>query len=373
MASGASNAAQMKYASPAEPLLNPLLAPQEGQTGAIANPAEQLSGLRLEGGWTVGEMLRRPPESTGGCFSVSYHVVSDGGAKAFLKALDFSEALHAPDPARVLQSLTDAYNFERDLLAQCANGRMDRVVRAIADGTIRGSGLPVQYLILELADGDVRRHLAAVGRIDVAWKLRALHHIATGLWQLHKVGIAHQDMKPSNALVCNTKETKVGDLGRAAYKGHKAPSDNCPCAGDPAYAPPELLYNHLPSDWGQRRFGCDLYLLGSMVVFLFAGVSMTSLLLTEMHADYGWRTWTGTFPDVLPYVRDAFNRALQRFHDSLDERLRSELTQIVRQLCEPDPELRGHHSDRQVKVGMLSLERFVSAFNRLARRAELGL
>jgi hypothetical protein len=32
--------------------------------------------------------------------------------------------------------------------------------------------------------------------------------------------------------------------------------------------------------------GCDAYLLGSMVVFLFMGVSMTSLLLSELHQDH---------------------------------------------------------------------------------------
>ena len=52
------------------------------------------------------------------------------------------------------------------------------------------------YIILELADGDVRHRLRKVDR-QTAWALRALHHTATGLMQLHSQRIAHQDLRPS--------------------------------------------------------------------------------------------------------------------------------------------------------------------------------
>jgi Protein kinase domain len=183
----------------------------------LLTAAEQLRGRTLKGGWRVLDRIEMSPTATGGRFSVCYLAESETGQKAFLKALDFSEALDAPDPARALQAMTEAYNFERDLLAKCGDRNMDRVVRAIDDGSIRIDGAPaggvVQYLILELADRDVRLHLAFAGQVDLAWKLRSLHHIATGLMQLHSAGIAHQDVKPSNVLVFEQKTSKVGGFG----------------------------------------------------------------------------------------------------------------------------------------------------------------
>jgi hypothetical protein len=35
-------------------------------------------------------------------------------------------------------------------------------------------------------------------------------------------------------------------------------------------------------DWKARRLGCDLYLLGSMIVYLFTGHGMTPLLVRHL-------------------------------------------------------------------------------------------
>jgi eukaryotic-like serine/threonine-protein kinase len=198
------------------------------QDPVITTPAESLAGRELPGSWTVLERIEMPPVATGGNFSCAYRVVSKNGTKAFLKALDYSRALSSADPARELERLTAAYNFERDVVAACRELGMDRVVRAITDGRVTIEGAPaggvVEYLIFELADGDVRAHLSAIAEVETAWKLRCLHHIATGLRQLHSAGIAHQDVKPSNVMVFDKKTSKVGDLGRAARKGHEPPT-----------------------------------------------------------------------------------------------------------------------------------------------------
>lgn len=317
-----------------------------------------------------------PAFATGGRFSECYLVQSEDGTRAFLKALDYSAALKSPDPARVLQAMTEAYNFERDLLAKCSTRGMDRVVRGISDGSIQIDDLPsgvVQYLILELADRDVRSHLALADKIDLAWRLRSLHHTATGLKQLHTAGIAHQDLKPSNVLVFDGSTSKVGDLGRAAYVGHIGPYDELECAGDPSYAPPELLYGYTDPDWNRRRFGCDAYLLGSMVIFFFTGLSASSILINEMHESHRWQAWTGSFDEVLPYLRDAFGRVVSQFAAALaNPRLKDDLRTIVCELCDPDPRLRGDPASRRRLAPQFSLERYVSKFDLLARRAEIG-
>jgi eukaryotic-like serine/threonine-protein kinase len=340
------------------------------------NPAGRLLGITLSTGWRVAEKIPRQPGSTGGHFSAGYIVKSTEGKTAFLKALDFSKAFSSDDPARALQALTEAFNFERDLLIRCRDKRLDRVVVALEDGKItvdreNPTGV-VQYIIFELAAGDVRSHLKLQQEFDLAWILRSLHHLATGLKQLHGEGIAHQDIKPSNALVIGP-HTKIGDLGRAASKSLSAPHDNLKVAGDFSYAPPELIYGHIPSDWNQRRFGCDLYLLGSMAVFFFTGVSMTSLLLAEMHPSQHWKKWQGTFHEILPYLRDAFGRAMEQVGHQVPVGPREELMVIIRQLCEPDPNLRGHPLNRSGMANPYSLERYISVFDALARKAEFKL
>ena len=53
-------------------------------------PAQELTGIELDGGWKVLELLKRDPKATGGNFSVGYVVESSSGDRAYLKALDYS-------------------------------------------------------------------------------------------------------------------------------------------------------------------------------------------------------------------------------------------------------------------------------------------
>jgi serine/threonine protein kinase len=353
------------------PVRSALLKREEGN---VQTSAEMLEGLNLQGNWTVVEKVNPGANATGGCFSTGYIIQGTDGRKAFLKALDYSRALRSPDPARALQALTEAYNFERDVLRKCKDRRLDRVVLALDDGVLTApDGGKVQYLILELAEGDVRSHPDFINGFDLALVLRALHHAATGLKQLHGQGIAHQDLKPSNVLVFPERSWKLTDLGRSALKGSTPPHHDYTCPGDRSYAPPEQLYGQVDLEWNRRRYGSDAYLLGSMVVYFFAGVGTTQLIHTELDPSHSWLQWSGTYGDVLPYVRDAFGRVVDRFEQitqSLPDQVRPELVASVRELCEPDPFLRGHHLTRLTQGNPYALDRYVSRFNLLASRAE---
>ena len=343
----------------------------------MVTPAQQLLGLTLINGWKVVEKVARSVVTTGGCFSEGYIVESSNGHRAYLKALDYFEALGHPDPASVLQGMTAAYNFERELLRKCNTDRLDRVITALDDGSISVDPLNpagvVQYIIFELADGDIRNHIHTFKDFDLAWCLRSLHHITVGMSQLHKSGIAHQDLKPSNALVFRDVGTKLGDLGRACYRGHNGPFDNFEIPGDCSYAAPELLYRKSVLGWDQRLCS-DLYLLGSMVVFFFTGLSMTSLLMNQLNKSQHWENWSGTFDELLPYLRDAFAKAMESVIACIPHEIQPEISAIVRYLCEPDPTLRGHPQNRRNPLGShYSLERFVSAFDLLARKAEFKI
>lgn len=344
-------------------------------TQQMVTPAELLLGVTLDNGWQVLERIELSDTATGGFFSVGYLVEGGNGAKGFLKALDFTKAIEAPDPASAMKEVTEAFVFERTVLERCRDNRLDRVVLAIADGKTIVSGFGafgvVQYLIFELADRDLRSQLDFVQKFDLAWCLRSLHHVAVGLMQLHRHEIAHLDLKPSNVLIFHQNVSKVADLGRAAYSGHVGPHDDSPWPGDKAYSPPEFFYGQREVEWNVRNIGTDAYLLGSMIVFFFTRTSMTGLLFSHLDQHHRPSGWVGTYADVLPYVRNAFGRAMDSLATHVPACVRDDLVQMVIELCDPEPKLRGNFAARN--SGKIFMERYVARLNLLAYRAECGV
>ena len=339
------------------------------------NPAENLMVKgQLEGGWTVVRKIPRQQGSTGGNFSVGYEVCDESGKRAFLKALDFSIALSDPDFTTVLQYLTTAYNYERALLDECRTRNLDRVAVSVEDGQIPAGdlhqNLPVPYLIFELAEGDIRSRLSQETRFDSAFALRALHHCATGIRQLHSLKVAHQDLKPSNVLVFGDDDCRVSDLGRSSSQMSGSPIDDQDVAGDLVYAPPELMYGEISNEWHVRRLACDLYHLGSLAVFFFSKVGVTASWRRYLDRSLWPDNWGESYRKVLPHVRDAHDLAFCEFDSHLPDELKAPLGQAVRQLCEPDPLLRGHPRTRAQNGNPYSLERYISLFDLLARKSE---
>lgn len=340
-------------------------------------PAEQLDGKQLGNGWKVVEKIKELPNATGGQFSFSYIVERDG-IKAFLKALDYTRAFSVPNTAEFLQAMTESYSHEKNLCFQCRDRHLSRVVKAIDAGAVHidktNPFTKVEYLIFELADGgDVRKKMESLKKFDEAWVLRSLHHVAVGMNQLHTIGVAHQDLKPSNVLVFYEEGSKVADLGCSSFKNIPSPRDGIDFAGDPSYAPPELLYGHIAPDWSKRRLAYDMYLMGSLVVFFYTKSSMTALLDVNLDPAYNWRNWKGNYSIVLPFLRDAFGRAIDTFATSISVTFKEDLKRMVRQLCDPDLKLRGHPRDKIGHQNEFSLIRYISALNCWASKAEYGL
>jgi serine/threonine protein kinase len=272
----------------------------------MSTPAEQLKGQVLDDGWVVGDLIPKTGTQTGGHFSCSYGVSNPDGRSAFLKAMDYTSAMRSSDPATELNNLTSAFLFERQVLQECIEKKMSRVVRAIGGGKASIDGWVVEYLIFEEAKGDIRKYLDAATQFDLVWTLTCVHNICVGVRQLNGASIAHQDLKPSNVLHFPDEGQKLADLGRAWHKSLFSPHDTLACAGDRGYAPPELLYRYATPDESERRFGADFYLVGSMVLFLFTGMRASQTLISQLDPNHGPRAWRGTYEDLLPYLNHAF-------------------------------------------------------------------
>lgn len=345
------------------------------------NAAHHLLGYTLQSGWKVIEKIAKTSTSTGAFFSVCYKV-QKGDEICFLKAFDFAKFqliadMDTPGRSRVdvIGDMINAYKYERDLSNHCKGKHVTKVafVREAGEETVNGFTYSfVPYLIFDLADGDVRTNLNFSDKLDFAWKLGSLHDIAVALKQLHNIEVSHQDLKPSNVLLFK-KESKLGDIGRSLCKDlNDGPYKGRAFTGDNNYAPPEIMYNYFQEDWNKRAFAIDCYLLGSMITFYFAGISMSALLMNNLPVNFRVDRWNGDFEEIRPYLIDAFTKSLEDFEKCItDDFFRKELKQIVEHLCFPFPEKRGHPKNVASLGSNYEMERFVSRFDYLFRRAEL--
>lgn len=349
-------------------------------------PAEDLEGLDLEDGWHIEGRVTQAVGGTGGYSSVSYFVSNKKGEKAFLKAIDLSSALQDDDLMRKLHELSEAYEHECNLLRQCKDKRLRRVVVPTAEGLAKASGIykpldRVPYIIFPRADGNirqvVRRWREFEKKFDLAWALRCLHHSAVGLQELHGMNIAHQDIKPSNILVYPVEGSKITDLGSASQVGNPSRCDKWSVAGDPRYTTPEQWYGWSQSADFENRYLVDLYRLGSLIFFFFSDLSAMDALHLKISTKYGRDFTKSDFASDLPYLQYAFKESLDGLRESV-ERIAGDLTDgiivIAEQLCDPDPIRRGDPRARAEKYRKQhDVQAYVSKFNTMARRAEMRM
>lgn len=359
-------------------------------------PSQLLLGTELVGDktgqrWRVVSKPERPPESTGGTFSVGYLAEDERGRRGFLKATDV--ALMRPDPKkRVFDQLVDAITiqkFERVLLDLCADNKLDRIVHAIDYGehyiTVNGSEQIVFFIIFEVAQGDVRSLSRNIKENKLSWIPQVLHNATVATAQLHGVKVSHNDIKPSNLLIFGASLQKLGDLGRATGETVVGPWDGLLIAGDTTYAPPEAWGYHFvpPSTRGRVvhdfRLNVDLYMLGSVAYFLLCGQSLNQVIRYYLRPEYDFRNWGGTFEDVLPYLRDAHGCAIQEAEKSLSEQFGhdavtdlSEIISMIRYLTEVDPVHRGDPRNAAAGLPRPNLQRQISRCDLLAKRLRIS-
>jgi serine/threonine protein kinase len=241
--------------------------------------------------------------------------------------------------------------------------------------------IPIPYVIFECALGSIQTVTQSNVRPTHEWNLRTLHHVATGLMQLHRADIAHQDLKQSNVLHFPAgKGAKISDLGRAVSKARSVWYDAHPWPGALAYAPPEVAYGFQQQEFNARRFAADMFLLGSLSTALFVGIPLNVLFYQELPQQFKPTIlngpYTGTFENVLPHLQDAYDRVMASVECCFPHNspYRESIVNFMRQWCDPDPRLRGHPVTRYEQGSggnVYSLERYVSSLPNLAARAAI--
>lgn len=347
------------------------------KTDPESSPAERLEGMTLQDGWTIHGRIERAAGQTGAHFSTGYIAKHEDGRIAFVKALDFSKAFQDDDPSRALESLTSAFNFERDVLDVCNGQKMRNIVKAIGSGIVKvdDSALgKVQYLLFEPAESDLRKAISAFNELSLVWCLKVLHHAALGLEQLHSNQIAHQDVKPSNVLLFEKALSlaKLSDLGCASRKGTDSPRDKMKIPGAWSYAPPELLYGQVSEDWNVRRQATDMFQLGNLASFLLTGTTISQLINFHTPEDFKPLHWKGTYSEILTVIRDSFGKAMNDLRVCLDGEIQVEIVKIIQELCDPDPTQRGHRRTIFDSEIQYSMRPYVSRFANLIARIELS-
>ncbi len=341
--------------------------------------AENLEGYTL-GKWIVEKKASHKP-SSGGYFSVGYEVVTSSGQQGFLKALDYSSAFDSPSPVDALHNMTSAYIFERDLLNKCSSNRLRYVVRIVDSGSFSlpkeeyPEGIvfcpPVDYIVLEKADNSIRNLIDLSKAFDYAWALRSLHNVAVAIEEMHGIQVAHQDVKPSNVLLFNQQSiSKLGDVGRSSSLETQASHDTFDCAGDRTYSPFEQLYGELNPDWKIRRYSCDMFMFGNLIMTYFNNISITTAVLNKLPTYCLPMHWGDTYSAILPQIQNAFAECMEDFNHNIDCKLRQELIGLIQQLCCPEVLKRGDMKNSHLGSQQYSLRRYISKLDVLARTYE---
>lgn len=334
--------------------------------------AEGLVGLTLNDQWIVVKKISRRSDDTGGSRSVCYQAVTPNGHTAFVKAFDFRLDEDAGDTKKLERSVRE-FNHEKDLHEYYRD--LNRVTQIYDHGKIKVDGYNIHFIVCEYAETSFRsHHPPGDDSVLASERLYALKKIALALLQLHQADVAHQDLKPSNAVRFQDERIKITDLGSASCTHMPAPHDADVLVGQPTYAPYELLYPSGLESWNKqrRRFGCDAFLLGNLIFTVFVGGSLSVLLLHAIPGPMHPIRFDGRYEEVLPFlITEHFALAEHFLREKVPDVIAADLSRLVLSLCHPDPRQRGLGKGFDGEDRQLDLVRCIGTLNTLAQRAEL--
>ncbi len=258
----------------------------------------------------VGEILGETYEILG--------VLGQGGMGQVFEArdlvLDRRVAIKAGWPDREVHWL----RLEARALAALRHPTM---VTVFHRGTHRG----IEYVVMERIYGvslhtHIARRRASQHRFTIREVLDVLIGVADGIAAVHRVGLAHRDIKPGNVMLAPNNRVVLMDFGLALPEASGMPSSPM---GTPDYMAPEAIMNDSRSG---ERFAVDLYALGVMA---YEMLTMRTPFGGKNTAD----VWTAHLSDDAPDPRE------------LRDDIPPQLAELVLALLEKTPEKRPESID----------------------------
>jgi len=202
-------------------------------------PGEQIGRYRLER--LLGE----------GATGLVFSATRDDGARVALKVLR---------PERAAESVSLA-RFVRE--ARVAGGIDPRHVVPILE-LEESRGLT--YLAMPYYDGgSLAQRLTERGRLAIDETVELAAQLGRGLDELHRRGVLHRDVKPSNVLLDETGVAALSDFGLARAVDSTRLTAEGQILGTPHYLAPELIEGLEASE------ASDIYALGCVLYECLAG------------------------------------------------------------------------------------------------------
>lgn len=302
-------------------------------------------GLRVPGGYRVGDWEVIGPIATGGWGSVFEGRRAPGTAgpergdagrddepaAAVKVALKFlPTAGLTPWQAR---QVAETARREVDFGRRADHPRLVRLLDSAVVGDPDGGALDgAVVLVMELAAGSLQDLLHAADGQPLAEAPRLLAEVCEGLAHLHSLGWVHGDLKPDNVLIMDGGSARLSDFGLTSeLDGTRGTHGYMPPLGSPDYLPPERWTAPLGERGVLVRPTADIWALGIMIHQLFAGGA-------------------SPFPGATPTSRGAAVQEYARGRASL--RMPAELPSVWREMVAdclaPTHEGRAEHSARSL-------------------------
>lgn len=111
-------------------------------------------------------------------------------------------------------------------------------------------------LVMEHVEGEtLYQRLGRRGGLNLDEIIRLFDQVLIGVEHIHRAGVIHGDLKPSNLLLSDNYGAKIMDFG-ISVRVDEQPSGNQPLRGTLLYIPPEQISGH------GMDFRSDIYTLG---------------------------------------------------------------------------------------------------------------
>lgn len=196
------------------------------------------------------------------------------------------EGLRREVALKVFHNDPEGYRRELAMLRQVEEIRVRErapgLVQSLGTGEVEG----LAWVAFEHLDaGTLQDWVEDKGPMSFVDAVSCACQVADGLDALHRNGVFHRDVKPSNVLVNSEGWVRLVDFGLS-----RSLDGTLSAAGSPAFAAPELIAGR-PTD-GRA---IDIYSLGATLAYLLTGETMLP-----------------GRPDVFLFERHGVPRALQR-------------------------------------------------------------